>query len=134
MQARAEALPFAEGSFDVIVSSSSFHYWAEPVLGLAEVRRVLKPGGRIVVTDWCDDYFFCKVCDLVLRVLDRGHRACYGTGDCAQYLEGAGFRDVRVERYKISPVWGLMTGTALRIGGPSRIHWPSSDRTRTGIS
>src|SRR5579885_3026668 len=31
MQARAEALPFAEGSFDVIVSSSSFHYWAEPV-------------------------------------------------------------------------------------------------------
>lgn len=42
----AEALPFADASFDVVVSSMSFHRWADQKAGLREVRRVLA-GGRL---------------------------------------------------------------------------------------
>ena len=48
-RAEAAALPFADGSFDAIVSVSVLHFWSrlEPVL--AELGRVLRAGGRLVL-------------------------------------------------------------------------------------
>jgi ubiquinone/menaquinone biosynthesis C-methylase UbiE len=49
------ALPFADDSFDVVVSTLSAHHWPNPAAGLAEIHRVLRPGGvaRIYdVVDW----------------------------------------------------------------------------------
>lgn len=40
-----DALPYAEDSFDKIVTVESFYFWSQPVKGLSEVRRVLKKGG-----------------------------------------------------------------------------------------
>jgi SAM-dependent methyltransferase len=45
------ALPFPEGSFDLVVSSLSMHHWADATTGLAEIGRVLRPGGRAVIWD-----------------------------------------------------------------------------------
>ncbi len=50
-QGRAEHLPFAGGSFDLLVSTTSFDHWEDQAAGLAECRRVLAPGGRLVLTD-----------------------------------------------------------------------------------
>lgn len=41
-----EALAFPNASFDAVVSSFAFCSVADPILGLEEVRRILKPGGR----------------------------------------------------------------------------------------
>jgi SAM-dependent methyltransferase len=46
------SLPFADGSFDLVISTLSMHHWAEPAKGLAEMGRVLRPGGRAVVWDF----------------------------------------------------------------------------------
>jgi SAM-dependent methyltransferase len=49
------ALPFPDESFDIVVSTLSLHHWPNPALGLAEIYRVLRPGGiaRIYdVVDW----------------------------------------------------------------------------------
>jgi ubiquinone/menaquinone biosynthesis C-methylase UbiE len=45
VRARAEALPFRDGAFDTVVSGLVFCSVADPSRGLAEVRRVLCPGG-----------------------------------------------------------------------------------------
>lgn len=113
-QARAEALPFATESFDVVVSTSAFHFIRHPVAALAEMLRVLKPSGRIVVTDWCHDYLTCRVCDLFLRAFSRAHFRSYGRRECHELFEEAGIAGVRVERYRINWWWGLMTATATR--------------------
>jgi len=42
---RAEALPFADASFDAVVSTFTLCSVAAPALALAELRRVLRPGG-----------------------------------------------------------------------------------------
>jgi ubiquinone/menaquinone biosynthesis C-methylase UbiE len=43
------ALPFADASFDRVLSINSVQFWESLPLGLCEVRRVLKPGGLAVI-------------------------------------------------------------------------------------
>jgi len=45
------ALPFPDGSFDLVVSTLSMHHWADPVAGATEIGRVMRPGGRALVWD-----------------------------------------------------------------------------------
>jgi SAM-dependent methyltransferase len=113
----AETLPFPAGSFDVIVSVSSFHYWPSPARGLEELRRVLRPGGHLILTDWCDDYLACRICDRVLRLLNPSLARIYGRAECGALLSAAGFEITSLEPYRISWLWGLMTATA-RAPGP----------------
>jgi SAM-dependent methyltransferase len=49
LRADARALPFAEGSFDGVCCFGALHLFAEPGAALAEMVRVLAPGGRIAV-------------------------------------------------------------------------------------
>ncbi|CAL9394375.1 2-methoxy-6-polyprenyl-1,4-benzoquinol methylase, mitochondrial [Streptomyces sp. enrichment culture] len=44
-------LPFEDDRFDHAVSASSLHEWADPVAALAEMHRVLRPGGRYCISD-----------------------------------------------------------------------------------
>lgn len=50
-EADVAALPFQDATFDLIVSSMSLHHWADPAAGVRELRRVLRPGGRIWIYD-----------------------------------------------------------------------------------
>jgi len=49
--ADAASLPFEDGSFDLVVSSFAIHHWPDPHAGLAEIMRVLKPGGKAIIWD-----------------------------------------------------------------------------------
>jgi ubiquinone/menaquinone biosynthesis C-methylase UbiE len=47
--ARAEHLPFADASFDRVVSINAVHHYGDPQRALHEARRVLTPGGAVLV-------------------------------------------------------------------------------------
>jgi ubiquinone/menaquinone biosynthesis C-methylase UbiE len=56
-QGDAEHLPFPEASFDVVTTRYSAHHWPNLPAALREFRRVLRPGGRLLVGDivsWSD--------------------------------------------------------------------------------
>ena len=112
----ADSLPWSAGSFDVVVSCNMFHYITHPVEAIGEMERVLRPGGQIVITDWCDDYLACRLCSLYLRLTSRAHFKTYRQSECAALLEQTGHARATVERYKISWLWGLMTARAEKPG------------------
>jgi ubiquinone/menaquinone biosynthesis C-methylase UbiE len=51
LQARAERLPFPDARFDLVVATLSLRPWADVPAGVAEVARVIGPGGMLVVAD-----------------------------------------------------------------------------------
>jgi len=50
-RAPAEALPLPDESTDIVLSSISFHHWADQERGLQEIARVLRPGGLFCLAD-----------------------------------------------------------------------------------
>jgi SAM-dependent methyltransferase len=51
-QGELEELPFGEGEFDLVTGFNAFQYAADPVHALEEARRVLRPGGAVIVATW----------------------------------------------------------------------------------
>jgi ubiquinone/menaquinone biosynthesis C-methylase UbiE len=112
----SQPLPFADGAFDDVVASLVLHYlrdWMEP---LAELRRVLKPGGRLIlsvnhpliykwinpsadyfaITQWSDEYTFSGQS----AVLTYWHRPLHAM--TAAFTE-AGFRLSVISEPPFSP-------------------------------
>ena len=50
VQADAHALPFADAAFDNVVAIETFEHLREPRRAVAEIARVLKPGGRVLLS------------------------------------------------------------------------------------
>jgi ubiquinone/menaquinone biosynthesis C-methylase UbiE len=53
--ADAERLPFADGEFDAVVSTFGVMFAGNPEAACAEIARVVKPGGRVVLATWKPD-------------------------------------------------------------------------------
>jgi ubiquinone/menaquinone biosynthesis C-methylase UbiE len=111
-QGWAEGIPYLDDAFDVVVSCNVFHYIREPLVGLKDMLRVLRPEGILVITDWCDDYLACRLCDWYLRLFNAAHVRTYAAQRLRELLNTVGATDVRIDCYKITWLWGLMTATA----------------------
>jgi ubiquinone/menaquinone biosynthesis C-methylase UbiE len=110
----ANALPWPDDTFDVVVSVNMFHYVTHPVPAIREMTRVLKPGGKLVITDWCDDYLACRLCNIYLRITNRAYYRTYRQHECLELLAAAGHPGAQIEKYKINWLWGLMTAVAVK--------------------
>jgi ubiquinone/menaquinone biosynthesis C-methylase UbiE len=108
-QSNVNNLPFASHEFDVVVSTNALHYFRNPAAALEEMARVLRPNGRLVITDWCHDFFISQLFEWKLRAFDRAHVGTLGQKRCRRLLDQAGFEVTQLDRYKIDWRWGLMT-------------------------
>jgi ubiquinone/menaquinone biosynthesis C-methylase UbiE len=108
IQGDAARLPLASAAFDHVLCANAFHIFPHPGATLREIGRVLRPGGRLTVTDWCDDYLTCKLCSVWLHMTDPAFHRTYTLRQCRDLLEAAGLDVTEARRFKINWLWGLM--------------------------
>ena len=87
-------LPFEDGTFTTIVCTTAFHHFARPLDTIAEMGRVLRPGGRLVIADANRRHPAVFVLDLLLRALQPSHVGFRSPTQLMHDLCAAGFRRV----------------------------------------
>ncbi len=114
--APADALPFGDAAFDTVVSASSLHFWPEPEAALVEVRRVLRPGGRLLLVDWSRDPAAMRLLEWWLRLRSggRSHHRVLTVKEALVLLWAVGFQVDTVERCRIGWPWTLWRAEAVR--------------------
>lgn len=92
-QGDAAALPFADGSFDGVVTRLAIHHFAEPGRVIGEMYRVLKPGGRMVVADVIvsEDTEEAALQNAIEIVRDPSHVRMLPESELRASIERAGF-------------------------------------------
>ncbi len=106
VQASAEALPFPDAAFDVVVSSSALHYVPDPAQAVCEMARVLRPGGRLALLDWDRGRWWMALMDRFLAVADPAHGRTLTAREIARLMTDAGL-NVRVLERPRRGAWGL---------------------------
>lgn len=114
-QTSANSLPFANHTFDIAVCANAFHYFEQPLVALSEIKRVLKPNGKLIILDWNKDFLICRICDWILQIFDPAHQQCYTQEELHQLLISANFNIFRAAKVRSGVIWGLMAVTALPI-------------------
>jgi len=144
-QADAQALPFPDASFDVVVCQFGVMFFPDRATGYREARRVLRPGGRFLFSVW-DRIEENEVADVVTaavaaifpddppRFLARTPHGYHDTAAIADAVRQVGFSRVETEtvakRSRAAsprdPAIGFCQGTPLRgeieVRGPSRLE------------
>ncbi|MBN1845712.1 MAG: class I SAM-dependent methyltransferase [Sedimentisphaerales bacterium] len=99
----AEHLPFPEAYFDLITCCNSFHHYPHQDRAAGEMRRVLRPGGRLILIDGCRDdplgHFIFDIC--VARAENHVHHCSARRFE--RLLTQAGFDTVDQRVFGICP-------------------------------
>jgi SAM-dependent methyltransferase len=115
-EAAAERMPFEDAAFDAVTCRCGVIYFADVGRGLREMRRVLRPDGRAVITAWgpIDRHVAGKVFAVLDRYLPPPPPPELGAPNANRFaeagmltaaLEAAGFRDVQEAMHIVSLPW-----------------------------
>lgn len=98
--ASAEALPFTDGCFRTVVSSLAFCSVPDPARGLAEVKRVLAPGGELRMLEHVrhEGRIRGKLQDLLQPAWTRCTGGCHPNRPTERFVRDAGFTIDRAGR------------------------------------
>ena len=91
--ASVEAIPFADDSFDHALTINTIYFWPEPVRGLAEIRRVVRPGGNLLVVVGTPE-------QMAKNAFTQHGFRLYADAQLRELFVNAGFREVAVELYR----------------------------------
>lgn len=108
----SDNLPWVDNSFDLVVCNSSFHHFPEPLKVLEEIKRVLKPNGRIIIADpwWSEPKRFLINSFLRSPVNFLGDVRIYSEPEFRKMLTDSGFMSTSWEI--VSKMYSIAIGVA----------------------
>ncbi len=96
VRGNAQCLPFADASFDAVISTRVLQYVQDPLAAMAEFQRVLRVGGRAVV-------FLPNKWNPYLRL--KYHTKLYSPFEVKKWFESVGLCRVRATSIRLTPGW-----------------------------
>jgi ubiquinone/menaquinone biosynthesis C-methylase UbiE len=93
-RAIAEALPFSSAGFDLVTCRVAAHHFADAAAFAAEAARVLRPGGRLLISDHIglEDPELDAFMDRFERWRDPGHVRAYTYAEWSNFFAGTGLQ------------------------------------------
>lgn len=89
--ADAMNLPFQDEMFDIVICNASFHHYTRPLTAVKEIKRVLKPGGTLVLGDPTCPALLRKLLNWGLHLGPSGDFRIYGKKDILPLFSENGF-------------------------------------------
>jgi SAM-dependent methyltransferase len=83
------SMPFPEATFDLVSAVETYYFWPDIVADLAEVRRVIKPGGQLVII--AGMYRGSRFERRNMRLIRAGGMRCFSVQEFEDALQDAGF-------------------------------------------
>lgn len=93
----AENLPFDDGVFDLLICNDSFHHYPTPAKALSEFRRVLRPGGLLLISDYHVGFPLRQLMNLFIRFGHNGDVRIYSKTEIVHLLSEASFGGISYE-------------------------------------
>jgi ubiquinone/menaquinone biosynthesis C-methylase UbiE len=116
--AQAESLPFPDGTFDEVVATLVFCSVRSPTRALAEVERVLKPGGQLRFLEHVrsDNPVWARLQDAATPIWNVIADGCCPNRATVATMEDAGFAPETLDRFSFGlyPTRPMVLGTARR--------------------
>jgi SAM-dependent methyltransferase len=110
MKGDALALPYDDASFDVLIAAEILEHIVEDSLAMAEIARVVRPGGRVAVTvpRWLPERI-CWALSADYHNVEGGHVRIYTRAELVAKLRSVGLRsyDQHYAHGLHSPYWWL---------------------------
>lgn len=91
------SLPFEDAFFDILICNASFHHYEEPEKAIGEMKRVLKPGGTLILGDPTFP-LFRRVFNWLIKWGNAGDVWIYGKKDILPLFEREGFDILKWKR------------------------------------
>jgi len=92
--ASVSSIPYEDNTFDLVTAVETFYFWPTPASDLAEVRRILKPGGDLLIA--CTMYKGGKHDKRNRRFVDEIDMTYLSVDEFQELLAGVGFDQIRV--------------------------------------
>jgi SAM-dependent methyltransferase len=119
----ATSLPFVDGSFDLVVCRSSLHHFPHPESAVAEMARVCRPGGRVVVSDMTAPNAEVRdAFDELHRRIDPSHVRALLEAELAELVGTVGTVTYRDTSSTTLPIDVILTGASDREGTMRAVH------------
>ena len=88
------SMPFPDATFDCVSAVETFYFWPDIAADLAEVRRVMKPSGQMVII--AGMYRGSRFDKRNMRLIRAGGMRCFSVQEFEETLQDAGFSAVAV--------------------------------------
>lgn len=112
----ADALPFGAEAFDAVVCANTLHHLHTRQQALQEWVRVLRPGGQLIVVDWCRDFWHCRLMHYWVKRFDRTYAAMPRLSELQNLMaEELGLTVERADRFMAKPFYGMLCVAARKV-------------------
>src|SRR3989338_6407466 len=94
-KANVESIPYNDETFDVVMSTESFHHYVNPKRAINEMKRVLKKGGDLIITD---ANFYLPLFNKIMEKIEPGIVHIYNKKEMKKIFIQAGLKNIKQKR------------------------------------
>lgn len=93
-----ESIPFDNEMFDSVITTAAFHHFQNPIEAIKDIKRVLKPGGRIIIYDFTLPIVVRQMVNPFIKLSPEGDVKFYSLKEIKEMFTNEGFESIEASK------------------------------------